>query len=1230
MNHSYDIRDDIEAAPTPIVHAGPRRGHSPVRHNVTAPISPIYDPNAIGRRNSTKSSKGQYARKGRPGTLGAVSTKSRDELRGLHDSLENLPPMPTYFPPPPQNENSASHRPSLGSSADLAPPSKDRPGFFRRVFGSKNPSPQPSESENSTPRDGMTMSPTQESFHKDPSPAKLHKPSPKDYNCNTSSAPKEQSITKKSSAFFRRRKKSISEQMPGPLPLSLQVAKTEAAEHSPVSSLRQVMDPYLNDPPLPSPKFESRTDSPQGFQTANTSLSQRNDSSSAREETAHRSSSHSEQPSTKLPIPESKYNPNLKVPQQDHQDGTFLADSSGGEDSHSRSRQNYSSRGSDGRPRVSPSSSSQGKPSHSEGALPVRFPFASTNSSRVTTPTTGSRSPHSPVSPTMPKPPVSSKSSRPSNLRLQQDSDRSIHANPVDDGAAHYSRHSPLPTGSDLSVYKSAPSTPYALQHDKDAPTEVNSPTINITASPESARERVISEDDQEQALKIFENRDENLDPGEVSAWLGDAGEARERVRVAYMKLFDWTKVNILSALRGLCARIALKGETQQVDRMLDAFSKRWCECNSNHGFKSTDVVHTVCYSILLLNTDLHLADIGQKMTRTQFIRNTLPTIRRIAADSSTEGFATVRAGTWPKPDHHANENHSSLPRSPTLPVESQPARSSIDEAIPVIGSRSTEKALRDGSGESYHSPNDPGPLVTAPFIGSIRAWESQIENVLKTIYSSIARERLPLFGAAAETVEPPSTNLLSITGNMLRRSPSTLSKAASEHSRGRGGEHRLGTGRWVSKTRSRPQLYPVSTHGSTRTSMDEGSSAWSPSISSTWSKASAGKTLTSMSVDSFGSENRRGDYQKSIGFANALSQAIIREDSAGIFSSGDEGMKVAPLLDDESLELSGAPWAKEGSLKHKHHLDGVEKRAKGRNWSDCFAVIEKGWMRLFSFSVNAKSMRVKAKDRAKVGGVVGGGNWMDNAEEVWKFLLRQTIASALPDPGYSKARPYVWALSLPTGAVHLFQVGTPDIVKEFVSTANYWSARLSKEPMMGGISNMEYGWSDTVINRALIASESHPNMPPNGGSRPSKPSSLRSSIDHNGGTMRPKMPGDKVNINDWSPPQQSMMASQLMEVDQLRTLQAYVKNVEDELAKHNELRPAMQLAFSMRHPNTNKAMANWEKKSSYLLREIVKFKTYVDILLLAQKDKGRILRMKAEDKEREKENQKAREKDED
>ena len=586
-------------------------------------------------------------------------------------------------------------------------------------------------------------------------------------------------------------------------------------------------------------------------------------------------------------------------------------------------------------------------------------------------------------------------------------------------------------------------------------------------------------------------------------------------------------------------------------------------------------------------------------MTKNQFVRNALPTIKSVAADTDPASGA-------PRPLSPSKLNPRFNLEESVRILEAQNASSATGQPRPV------ERQNSEEPGDFESGDSEIGPLVAAPSVGSERGWDSQVENVLKTFYTSISKQRLPLFGAAGETTGPvqASSTFLTITGNMLRRTPSTISKSHGDTLRGRAPDYRSTTSRWTSKARSRPRLYPPTMGSSSRTSLDDQSSGWSPGMSSTWSKASLNKTLTSMSVDSFGSSVPRGDYQKSIGFASALSQAYIRDEQLEV-DSVDENMRTDTLLEDESLGLCGAPWAKEGILKHKSHLDSIDKKSKDRNWTDCFAVIEKGWMRLFSFSVNAKSLRHRTKEQQKMGGVVGGGNWQDNAEEIWKFLLRQTIASALPPPGYAKSRPYVWALSLPNGAVHLFQVGTPDIVKEFVSTANYWSARLSKEPLMGGVSNMEYGWSDSVINRALLASESQFNLPgPNG--RPSTQSSIRTSIDR--GTVKPKLPGDKIHINDWLPPQQNTVASQLMEIDQLKALQAYVKNVEEELQKHNELRPAMLLAFSQRHPNSHKAMTNWERKSSYLLREIVKFQTYVDSLQAASVQKEKVYAMRKED----------------
>lgn len=634
------------------------------------------------------------------------------------------------------------------------------------------------------------------------------------------------------------------------------------------------------------------------------------------------------------------------------------------------------------------------------------------------------------------------------------------------------------------------------------------------------------------------------------------------------------------------------------------------------------EIVNTILFSLLMLNTDLHTAEIvqSQKMTRGQYIKNTMLGIRNQVAQLDT-GSKLQHYNTMPPrsqtPYRQSFQVHPDDPPFPnasaTFPLARERERKMSDPRGSMDfgrGNRNSSKASGvgnlspkgDDSTEKMDYDMDGGlALVKNSLGGGIKVWETQVEIVLKDFYQSVKASALPLHGAPEKAEAQAST--LSVFGSgMLRRSPSTVSRAPSELSvTNRNRDSKLGT-KWTAKNRSRPRLYNGSYAASSRTSLED-RSMWSPSASSTWSKYSLDKTQTSMSVDSLGSAFTHGDYQQSIGFANALSHAIIREEAASGTSQDD---RASTLLDFDDLELSGAPWAKEGMLKHKHHLEGADKKAKNRTWTECFAVIEKGWMKLFQFGG-------KQSKNNQVVSVVGGGNWTENADAIGSFLLRQTIASALPPPGYSKNRPNVWALSLPTGAVHFFEVGTAEIVREFVTTANYWAARLSKEPLIGGVSNVEYGWSDNIIGDFK---ESSPPSTKNGEPRPSLQVSIRSSMDH-GSVVRARLPGDKINITDWAPPTQSMVASSLGETDQLRALENYVANIEAELTRHNEMRPPMLIAvcfpsskvramstftdlflqFSPRHPNSSKAMANWEKKSSYLLHEIIKFRTYIECL---------------------------------
>ncbi|OTB00341.1 hypothetical protein M426DRAFT_66129 [Hypoxylon sp. CI-4A] len=1178
--------DDYEAAPTPTIPVGPRRLNMPSTP-VPVPLSPMLPPESEDKTPDRR----KAAARSRTSTMRTTQSKHAPSREVQREMPPPLPPIDTDSAPAP-------HIGYEKSKETMPPPPAPAPqakqGFFSRIFGYRSVS-QPVETRPAqvAPGPSETGEPSGNRLQHVSSGSKAQSTPPSRDSQPPSNPPH---VVQKKSSFFRRRKKSVAEPPlpPPPVPLPTEINRIKEQtihlrESSPVSSLREIMSPYLQDttPSIPggfsSPVHDNSTKA-RGYESQDEDNARRVRGFSPDYEPAPNATIRTVKSTSALRNQESRRrtqaDPMRDLPElptkrpTEGRDTTFFNDSSdeGGDKPWT------------GKPKLQQSSKS--------------FPMA--KDPRDDFEETGTREQLTARNED------SSRTSPSPNLLLQQNAITEEEYRRTSDSHRSFKRTSTFPG----SLNKSGNDVPSVrVDSAEDSP--------NIMGSPLDEPEVSVgdpTDDDRQKAQRIFDGNEDFIQKEKAAAWMGEEGLVRQRTLRAYMELYDFTNQSVLFALRQICGRLVLRAETQQVDRILVAFSNQWCECNPDHGFKSMDVIHTMCYSIMLLNTDLHLADIDQKMTRSQFVKNTMTTIKHALADSVPEAFD--RASILPSRGAMLSPVESEI----SVPVEPEP-----EPEKPVLNWRASFRPLprsESSMGNYSDGPVDTcGPLVKTPFEGSMKAWTQQMELVLKDIYTSIRDEKLPLFGAEPSQPQSQAQSTLSVMG-MLKRSPSVLSKAPSEgHTsvRGRANDPaRVPGNRWNSKSRSRPR-FPGNGLSSSRTSFDDGNSIWSPTTSSaTWSRYSLGRTQTSMSMDSFGSYPQ-GDYQQSIGFANALSQAIIREDippgTSGQSIVSDE-LPTNQLLEDESLELAGPPWVKEGIVIHKHHLDGMDKKAKERNWTEVFAVVQKGTMSLFSFST--KSMRQKARVGRKPapGAVVGGGNWQENATSVGTFSLRQTLASALPPPGYSRSRPHVWALSLPTGAVHLFQVGTPDISKEFVLAINYWSARLSTHPLVGGVSNIEYGWSDAIINTALITINDPP-PPPRPGSaaagrssmhsrQGSLQSSIRSSFEM-GGNTRTKLPGDRIHIAEWTPPAQSLRPSNSSEAEQLETLDAYVKSIEDDLQKHNQLRSPMLLAFTPRGHNAAKAMANWERKSSYLLREIVKFRTYVDCLQHAKSRRAEI-----------------------
>ncbi|KAI5475156.1 SEC7-like domain containing protein [Pseudohyphozyma bogoriensis] len=645
------------------------------------------------------------------------------------------------------------------------------------------------------------------------------------------------------------------------------------------------------------------------------------------------------------------------------------------------------------------------------------------------------------------------------------------------------------------------------------------------------------------------------LEPRKIAEWLGSSRRPNAAALRIYIEYFDFTGLRLDMAFRRLCEKLLLRAEAQQLDRIIEQFGRRYYENNPGTVYESPDVVHAVAYSLLLLNTDLHIARTASRMTRHQFVNNTVKAIVVMKAQKDPEEASTglLFGGSNASQEQEIADVF-------TGPEEATSSRMSLDRSL----DRSLGKAARRRSAtvSSWKTSRDTSanssmPDLTGspvrPRIFTSASTESspartransggnlahmELESNLKEMYTAIKAQ--PFFqpqqsnssttmlndGRSSVSLAPatsPYGSLGSVSRSASRRSAaSTLSAASNAYKRSsiRGLGSFLGGGSSADFTRS---------------------SSPTPS------------TATSFSEENQSMVHGHAHHNiPTIGFANSLSHTIIREQQ-----EDDAKSEGGASVTDEELALLGAPWAKEGILHRKHYWESPGRRAK-----------EKHWLQVF----------------------------VSTAQSVGEISLTHALSSAMPPPGYSKDRPHCFVLTLPNGGSYFFQAGTPDLVSEWVATCNYWSARLSKEPLSGGVSNMEYGWNRVDVGdeqddgAAEVGSIRSGRSGKSGHSRMSHHPSFVPSSHGN--------PNDRIHINDWKPPGVPTGSSTLSEDAQLESLKRHVSIIRNELAVHNQLHAPMLKLYSSRSANLVKASANWKAKSQHLLSEMVKYQTYVDNL---------------------------------
>nr|XP_009862113.1 brefeldin A-inhibited guanine nucleotide-exchange protein 1 isoform X1 [Ciona intestinalis] len=119
-----------------------------------------------------------------------------------------------------------------------------------------------------------------------------------------------------------------------------------------------------------------------------------------------------------------------------------------------------------------------------------------------------------------------------------------------------------------------------------------------------------------------FLHSETRLNPSEIGDYIGEHDKWNKEVMYSYIDNLDFSSLDFVTAIRRFLEGFRLPGEAQKIDRLMEKFASRYCDCNP-HGtiFASADAAYVLGYSVIMLTTDLHSSQVKRKMTKEDYIR---------------------------------------------------------------------------------------------------------------------------------------------------------------------------------------------------------------------------------------------------------------------------------------------------------------------------------------------------------------------------------------------------------------------------------------------------------------------------------------------------------------------------------------------------------------------------------------------------------------------------------
>ncbi|CAG8632618.1 9478_t:CDS:2, partial [Ambispora leptoticha] len=111
------------------------------------------------------------------------------------------------------------------------------------------------------------------------------------------------------------------------------------------------------------------------------------------------------------------------------------------------------------------------------------------------------------------------------------------------------------------------------------------------------------------------------LNKAAIGEYLGESDAEAIKVMHTFVDRMDFTGLGFVDALRSFLQTFRLPGESQKISRIMEKFADRYCETNPDI-FANADTAYTLAYSVIMLNTDQHSAQVKRRMDKSEFIKN--------------------------------------------------------------------------------------------------------------------------------------------------------------------------------------------------------------------------------------------------------------------------------------------------------------------------------------------------------------------------------------------------------------------------------------------------------------------------------------------------------------------------------------------------------------------------------------------------------------------------------